>query len=84
MRFMGIYVALIVCLGWLFLKLPGSFLPNEDQGIMFLMVNTPPGSTLERTLDSVKEIESQLLEQEGDAIDHLFMVAGFSFAGSAC
>ncbi|MBV1882816.1 MAG: efflux RND transporter permease subunit [Pseudomonadales bacterium] len=82
-RFMGIYVALIVCLGWLFLKLPGSFLPNEDQGIMFLMVNTPPGSTLERTLDSVKEIESQLLEQEGDAIDHLFMVAGFSFAGRA-
>ncbi|MBL4869018.1 MAG: efflux RND transporter permease subunit [Pseudomonadales bacterium] len=82
-RFVGVYIILVGGLMWLFSSLPSAFLPKEDQGIMFLMVNAPPGATLERTLKTVKNIEAQTLEQEGDAIDHLFMVTGFSFAGRA-
>lgn len=82
-RFFLIYGLLVVGLIYLFMKLPSSFLPNEDQGIMFLMVNAPVGSTAERTLDSVKKMEDYILEKEKDTVEHLFTVVGFSFAGSA-
>jgi multidrug efflux pump len=77
------YAALIGGMFWLFSQVPGSFLPNEDQGMMFIMGNTQPGSTIETTLESVKQIEDHLLANESENIEHLFTVAGFSFAGLA-
>lgn len=50
---------------------------------MFLMINTPPSSTAERTLESAKKVEDYFLEQQKDNVEHLFTVVGFSFAGSA-
>lgn len=82
-RFFAVYVLLIGGMMAIFMQLPGSFLPNEDQGTMYLMVNTPPGSTAERTLESVMQAEDYLLNQQGDSVEHLFTVVGFSFAGSA-
>lgn len=80
-RFVVIYAALVVVLGVTLMRLPTSFLPDEDQGIMFLMMSSPAGSTAERTLESVKQIEDYVLEHEEAAVDHLFTVTGFSFAG---
>ncbi len=82
-RFFMIYVVMIGGLVFLFSRLPTSFLPVEDQGMMYLMVNTPSGSTMERTVESLKKVEDYFLEQEAENIDHLFTVAGFSFAGSS-
>ncbi|MCE7886630.1 MAG: efflux RND transporter permease subunit [Alphaproteobacteria bacterium PRO2] len=82
-RFFFVYVLLVGGLVLIFMRLPGSFLPNEDQGSMFLMVSTPPSSTAERTLESVKQVEDYFLEQQKDTVEHLFTVVGFSFAGSA-
>jgi multidrug efflux pump len=82
-RFLVIYGILIAGLAYLFSTLPSSFLPNEDQGTMYLMATAPAGSTAERTLESVKKIEDYYLEKEGDTVDHLFTVTGFSFAGRA-
>ena len=82
-RFFVVYVLLAGGMMAIFSQLPGSFLPNEDQGTMYLMVNTPPGSAAERTLESVMEAEDYLLGQQGDSVEHLFTVVGFSFAGSA-
>lgn len=82
-RFMMIYVVLVGGLGYLFMQLPTSFLPDEDQGNMFMMVSAPPGSTAERTLESVKQVEDYFLDVEKDNIDHLFTVVGFSFAGNS-
>lgn len=81
-KFLVVYVILIGGLIFLFTRLPGSFLPNEDQGIMFLLISTPPGSSAETTLKSVKEIEDYILKKEDKNIDHLFTITGFSFAGS--
>ncbi len=83
LRFSMIYGVLMGGLMWLFSSLPGSFLPNEDQGIMFLMASTAEGSTVERTRESVTQLEDILLTQEADNIEHLFTVTGFSFAGRA-
>ena len=82
-RFFMVYIVLVGGMMGIFMQLPGSFLPNEDQGTMYLMVNTPPSSTAERTLESVKQVEDYFLEQQKDTVEHLFTVVGFSFAGSA-
>lgn len=80
-RFFMIYIVMIGGLVFLFTRLPTSFLPTEDQGMMYLMANTPSGSTLERTTQSLKKVEDYFLEKEKDNVEHLFTVAGFSFAG---
>jgi len=82
-RFFLIYVVLVGGMMAIFSQLPGSFLPNEDQGSMYMMVNTPPSSTAERTLESVKQVEDYFLSEQKENVEHLFTVVGFSFAGSA-
>ncbi|MGR6035540.1 MAG: efflux RND transporter permease subunit [Candidatus Nitrosoglobus sp.] len=82
-RFLIVYAILVVGLVYLFMQLPTAFLPDEDQGTMYLMLNAPVGATAERTLESVKKAESYMLEKEGSNVDHLFTVVGFSFAGIA-
>ncbi len=82
-RFFIIYLLLVVGMAFIFLRLPTAFLPDEDQGIMFVMAQTPAGSTSERTRESVKQIEDYMLNAEKDNVEHLFTVTGFSFAGNA-
>lgn len=82
-RFFIIYGVLIAGLVVLFQSLPSSFLPNEDQGTMYLMVSAPAGTTAEQTMESVKKVEDYFIEKESDTINHLFTVTGFSFAGRA-
>lgn len=81
LRFLVIYAVLLAGLAFLFLRVPTSFLPDEDQGIMFVQVATPAGATAERTLESVKAVENYFLTQEKDTVGSLFTVVGFSFAG---
>jgi len=81
LRYLAIYLAIVVLLGFLFLRLPGSFLPNEDQGILFAQVTTPAGATQERTVEVLKQLEDHFLTAEGDNVRGLFTVAGFSFSG---
>ncbi len=83
LRFGAIYVVMVGGLAFLFLRIPTSFLPTEDQGMMYLMLNTPSGSSLERTVESLKQVEDYFLEAEKENVEHLFTVGGFSFAGSA-
>ena len=81
-RFMAIYLAIVVVLGVLFVRMPTSFLPEEDQGVMFNQVMLPAGATQERTLEVLKKVEKHFLENEKDTVRALFTVAGFSFGGS--
>jgi multidrug efflux pump len=80
-RFVMIYIVMVGGLLLIFSRLPKSFLPTEDQGMMYLMISTPSGSSLERTVESLKQVEDYFLTAEEKNIDHLFTVAGFSFAG---
>lgn len=83
MRFFMIYVVMLGGIFLLFVRMPTSFLPTEDQGSMYLMVMAPSGASLERTIDSLKQVEDYFLEAESKNVEHLFTVAGFSFAGRA-
>jgi multidrug efflux pump len=81
-RFMLVFVALSAVMAVLFLRLPSSFLPNEDQGTLFTQVQAPVGATQERTLKVVKTVERHFLEREKSTVKSLFTVLGFSFAGA--
>ena len=80
-RFMGITVALSLVMVLLFVRLPSSFLPNEDQGVMLAMVQGPVGATQERTLESIARLENHFLQNEAGAVESVFAVQGFSFSG---
>ncbi|HUH90946.1 MAG TPA: efflux RND transporter permease subunit [Lysobacter sp.] len=81
-RFMAIFVALVVVMGFLFLRLPSSFLPQEDQGILFAQILAPVGATQERTMESMVKLENYFLENEKDNVESVFSVQGFSFGGT--
>ena len=78
----GVAYALIVAgLGYLFLQMPSSFLPQEDRGTMFVLWSAPPNASIERTLETTKLVETHFLENEKDSVEGLFTIAGFNFAG---
>jgi multidrug efflux pump len=80
-RWLLIYGALIVAVGVLFLRLPTGFLPDEDQGIAYVQVQTPPGATQGVTRDVLEEVSGYLRHDEGAAVDATFEIAGLNFAG---
>ncbi|MEO1750525.1 efflux RND transporter permease subunit [Thiofaba sp. EF100] len=81
LRFVAIYAALVVVLGVLFMRMPTSFLPEEDQGFMFNQIMLPAGASQERTLEVLEKVEKHFLEGEEGNVKSIFTVAGFSFAG---
>ncbi|MDR3737179.1 MAG: efflux RND transporter permease subunit [Acidobacteriaceae bacterium] len=80
-RFMIVFVAIIGLMAFFFVRLPTSFLPDEDQGVMFVQVGTPPGATVERTQKALSEINDYLLTKESNVVKSVFSVSGFSFGG---
>jgi multidrug efflux pump len=76
-----ILAVVLAVLGIGYARLPGGFLPDEDQGMMFVQINAPPGATgahVSAVLDAVTEY---LLKDEGHAVDGVLEVRGFSFGG---
>ena len=77
----AIYAVVLVGIVFLFQKLPSSFLPNEDQGVVLTLVQLPPNASLERTGKTMDTMTNFFLENEKDSVASVFSVAGFSFAG---
>jgi len=78
-RWLIVYGAILVATFWMFSKLPGSFLPEEDQGYFINLVQLPPGATQERTVEVISEVEQFFLKQP--EVAHTIGVVGFSFFG---
>lgn len=81
-RYMIIYGLLIGGLIFLFIRLPTSFLPDEDTGIMFTQMVLPQGASQERSVEVMNEVEKFYLENEAENVESVFSVIGFSFSGS--
>ncbi|MDP9839421.1 multidrug efflux pump [Neorhizobium huautlense] len=79
-RFMIIYLALLVGLGWAYMQLPSSFLPNEDQGFLIVDVQAPAEASTDRTTEVISQIEQIALKEK--AVDRIIAINGFSFSGS--
>ena len=78
-RLMLIYAALIVGLSWAFVRLPGGFLPVDDQGFITTDVQTPADSSYARTEAAVEKVEQYLAKRAG--VENVTFLTGFSFLG---
>lgn len=76
-----VYAAIIAVLVLLFVRMPTAFLPEEDQGVVFTLVQLPPNATLDRTSKVMEQVNNYYLNQEKDTVQSVFSVSGFSFSG---
>ncbi|WP_027160788.1 efflux RND transporter permease subunit [Mesorhizobium sp. WSM1293] len=81
-RFLVVFLAIVVAVGWMFARLPSSFLPEEDQGILITSVQLPVGATQDRTERVLAEVTDHYLNQEKDVVDGVFTASGFGFGGA--
>jgi multidrug efflux pump len=79
-RWVIVYLALTAAMSLLFLRLPGSFIPEEDKGSFMVMVSKPQGTPLAETMESLGEVQRHLLENE--PVRFVYAIGGFSFFGS--
>ncbi|MBG7619656.1 efflux RND transporter permease subunit [Herbaspirillum sp. AP02] len=81
-RYMAAYAVLLALVVVGFMKLPVGFLPDEDQGTLFAIMQLPSGATKARTDEVIRQVEQHFLVDQKDAVSGVFAVSGFSFAGS--
>jgi multidrug efflux pump len=79
-RMMLVYLVLVLALGWLYIRLPTSFLPEEDQGYVIANIELPSGSTANRTIEIIESVEQFFREQP--QVANIVTVQGFSFNGN--
>ncbi|AWH87830.1 efflux RND transporter permease subunit [Limnobaculum parvum] len=80
-RYILIYLVLVAGMILLFIRLPSSFLPEEDQGVFLSAVQLPQGATQERTLNVLSEVTDYFLTKENHNVASVFTVSGFGFSG---
>lgn len=81
-RFLAVFLAIVVAMGWMFARLPSSFLPEEDQGILITSVSLPVGATQDRTERVLAQVTDHYLKDEKDAVEGVFTASGFGFGGA--
>jgi hydrophobe/amphiphile efflux-1 (HAE1) family protein len=81
-RYLFAYLLIVAALGFLFWRMPTAYLPNEDQGIMFVQASLPAGSTLEQTQQLMEQVRNYFLVDEKEAVAFCFTLAGRSFSGT--
>ncbi|HAT29670.1 MAG TPA: multidrug efflux RND transporter permease subunit [Janthinobacterium sp.] len=79
-RYLCVFALILACVGYLYYRLPSSFLPNEDQGYLITNVQLPPGASSSRTMAALDKVEAYFRKQPGVA--RTISVAGFSFSGN--
>jgi len=82
-RFVAVYIVIVAGLGFLFMRMPTSYLPDEDQGILLCQILMPTGSTLEQTQGVANEVQCYFLEHEKEGVDSCMTITGAGFSGMA-
>ena len=81
LRYLFVFILIVFAMGYLFQRMPTAYLPDEDQGVLFVQALLPANSTLEQTRQVLETARDYLLVQEKDAVESIMTVAGFSFSG---
>ncbi len=82
LRYVVIFAVIVGALGLLFKRMPTGYLPDEDQGILFAQIILPANSTLEQTKGVLDQVRQHFRDNESDAVESTFTVAGMSFGGA--
>ena len=80
-RYLVIFLLIVAAMGFLFLRMPTAYLPDEDQGILMVQALLPANSTLEQTERIMENVQAHFLENEKDAVAHVMTVSGINFSG---
>jgi len=83
LRYVAVYLVIVAGLGFLFMRMPTSYLPDEDQGILLAQILMPTGSTLEQTQAVTEDVQRYFLENEKEAVESCMTIAGMGFSGRA-
>jgi len=82
-RFIAVYILIVGGLLWIFKGMPTSYLPDEDQGILFAQIFTPTGSTMEQTQAVADKVQHYFLDDEKEAVESCMTIVGTGFSGRA-
>jgi HAE1 family hydrophobic/amphiphilic exporter-1 len=82
-RYVAVFVLIVAGLGFLFMRMPTSYLPDEDQGILLSQIILPTGSTLEQTQAVADGVQRYFEQNEKEAVESCMTIAGMSFSGRA-
>ncbi len=77
-RYLVIYLLLVVGMAFMFVRLPSSFLPAEDQGVFLSMIQLPPGSTQEQTQAVLDEVNNYYHTEEAKNVESVFTVGALA------
>jgi hydrophobe/amphiphile efflux-1 (HAE1) family protein/NodT family efflux transporter outer membrane factor (OMF) lipoprotein len=80
-RYAVIYLVITAGTAWIFMQLPTSYLPDEDQGVLLAMIQLPAGSTIEQTRKVAEEVRGYFVTNEKEAVESCMTIVGFSMAG---
>jgi len=80
-RYLFIFLLIVAAMGYLFQRMPTAYLPDEDQGIIFVQAMLPANSTLEQTEKVLDGIKDHFLVGQKDAVESIMTIAGYSFSG---
>jgi HAE1 family hydrophobic/amphiphilic exporter-1 len=81
LRYLFIFILIVAAMGVLFYRMPTAYLPDEDQGILYVQAILPANSTLEQTQAVLENVRRHFLDDEQEAVESIMTVAGFSFSG---
>ncbi|HDR16171.1 MAG TPA: multidrug efflux RND transporter permease subunit, partial [Desulfobacteraceae bacterium] len=82
-RYLIVFLVIVVAMGFLYLRMPTAYLPDEDQGILLAQVVMPTGSTLEQTQQVLDKLQDYFLKNEKEAVESCMTLAGMGFSGRA-
>jgi HAE1 family hydrophobic/amphiphilic exporter-1 len=82
LRYLFVYVVIVVGMVFLFQRMPTAYLPHEDQGLMFVQTMLPTGSTLEQTEEVMTKVRNHFLTNETEAVQSCMTISGRSFSGA--
>ncbi|HNY72340.1 MAG TPA: efflux RND transporter permease subunit [Syntrophales bacterium] len=82
-RYLAVFAVIVVLLGALFMRMPTSYLPDEDQGILLCQILLPTGSTLEQTQEVADQVQRHFHENEKEAVESCMTIIGIGFSGRA-
>ena len=80
-RFLIIFVLIVTAMGGLFLRMPTSYLPDEDQGVLLAQVIMPKGATLEQTQKVTQQVQRYFQDKEKEAVESCMTISGIGFSG---
>jgi HAE1 family hydrophobic/amphiphilic exporter-1 len=80
-RYLIVFIIVITAMGFLYLRMPTAYLPDEDQGFLLAQVILPTGATLEQTKAVNRQIERYFHENEKEAVATTMTISGVGFSG---